>query len=1168
VSNIVSVIVPIYNVAAYLPSCLDSILEQERECRLDVVLVDDGSTDDSASIAEAYAEKHSCMRLIRQANGGLGYARNVGASHAAGDYLTFVDSDDIVPKGAYGAMMRALADPDIDFSSGNVLRLKGRHTSASNTHQESHVRDLLSTHVSEHTALLWDLGAWNKIFRRRFWEEHDLTFPEGVLYEEQESMTRVHLLARRVAVLKQVCYLWRVRTEWPPSITQRRYEIRNLTDRFAAILSIFQTMDRYGTVPVRRAFENKILTNDIPLYIRQYQVTESAEYRRTLIDYVDQVLDLCASESLDRIKSVDRTRYWLIRQGREGELPAINACERTHFDTCALTIRERRVFRTYPLSNEAVQPIPASLTDVTSELAPHTCVYEVRREGRDLRMDVHAFVPGISPEASRAMTRRFYLRNPESGRHIELAAEALAADVPTSMLQILHFDGAWSRVRLRVPVDAFIAQIGDGSALASQWEAWVDCELEGLTWSERVRRRDIEYANLERYVDCGDVRVSAGLTREDRLYVRVDPKVAQARPVGAPDEDGFTIDFLHAEPTSAALIVSSVHGPLHELALNLGADGSWLVPSTQLTAAMTRSGLSRGILSLRTSTGEHRVIAGLGLEHQWTAPDGYLMWVGADAEGYVTAFRRQGGCQITELSLSDRGVLQLRLEATDPAIDLNDLQIEIVGGDSNTRLPLARIDQRDSTRHQIDLARINRWGIEAPVSAGDWHVAARATALTEAYYEPLVTARVRTIMPLRQSSVVGITVRATDAGKVVLRVGANWPAHADLLAKRRRLETDFYPTLRRQRPTQSIVFQSWAGAEFSDGPRRVYEELARRVPHARMTWIVQDSSVWVPSGVDRVLRGTREYFEAIARARYVVSNTPMPEHFEKADGCAYIQLGRGIPVKRIGKDVKGLASLTPSSTRAQINDAKRWDLLVTGHADASSIYRRAFEYDGTVQNTGQPRLDRLVAADAPERRQRIRATLGVDPSERIVLYVPTWRDNLFAGPGRYVMPQGLEMTRLVDELGDGWRLLVKNHPYVGDRTREALDGRVINAHGYREIADLYLAADVLVTDYSSATFDFAVTRKPILVFAPDLEEFQEKIRGTYWDMEKDLPGPVVRSTGALVERLLDLPAIEAQWQGRYDDFRARFCSMEDGRAAQRVIESVFTDWLDLAQRVA
>jgi CDP-glycerol glycerophosphotransferase len=260
--------------------------------------------------------------------------------------------------------------------------------------------------------------------------------------------------------------------------------------------------------------------------------------------------------------------------------------------------------------------------------------------------------------------------------------------------------------------------------------------------------------------------------------------------------------------------------------------------------------------------------------------------------------------------------------------------------------------------------------------------------------------------------------------------------------------------------------------------------------------------------------------------------------------------------------VTGVASLAVATTRRHTADAKRWDVLVTGHPEASAIYRRAFEYQGTVFETGQPRLDALVDPDAMTRREDVRSRLGIGASERLVLYAPTWRDNLFSRWNQYVMPETLDLGRLLDRLGTGWRLLVKNHPSVANRTGKRLDPRVINGYRYPEMTDLYLAADVLVTDYSSSVFDFAVTRKPILIFAPDLEEFSTRTRGVYWDMETDLPGPVLKSPDEVIEHLETLPGVEAEWQARYDQFHARFCNMEDGRAAQRLVQAVFTEWLD------
>ena len=408
VSKVVSVIVPIYNVEPYLRSCLDSVVAQARNCTLDAVLVDDGSTDASASIAEEYVERHPYMRLIRKRNGGLGQARNAGAAEARGDYLVFLDSDDIVPDGTYAAMTSALAAAPVDFVTGGVVRLKGQATIVSGAHQKSHPADSSATHIREHRGLLWDTTAWNKMFRREFWESHHLTFPEGVLYEDMELMTRSHLLAKQVAVLKRTSYLWRIRTEWPPSITQCRTDLQNIDDRFTAIFALFDTLQQRGTPELLEEYEHKILSMDMPIYVRHYGKNDTQQYRDRLESYVRRALQQCATGAIDRTTSVDRLKYWLIAHDRAAEVAGINSCQDTHFDTCPLDVHEGRVLRAYPTLDAARAALPTSLVDVTSELSPHTTVYEIASDGRDLRMDVHAFVPGLSPETSRAMVRRFF----------------------------------------------------------------------------------------------------------------------------------------------------------------------------------------------------------------------------------------------------------------------------------------------------------------------------------------------------------------------------------------------------------------------------------------------------------------------------------------------------------------------------------------------------------------------------------------------------------------------------------------------------------------------------------------------------------------------------------------------------------------------------------------
>ena len=108
-----------------------------------------------------------------------------------------------------------------------------------------------------------------------------------------------------------------------------------------------------------------------------------------------------------------------------------------------------------------------------------------------------------------------------------------------------------------------------------------------------------------------------------------------------------------------------------------------------------------------------------------------------------------------------------------------------------------------------------------------------------------------------------------------------------------------------------------------------------------------------------------------------------------------------------------------------------------------------------------------------------------------------------------------------------------------------------------ESAELYLAADMLVTDYSSAMFDFAVTGKPMLFFTYDLEHYRDELRGFYFDLAEVAPGPLVRTSEELVEAIADIDVAAAEPADRYARFRETFCSLEDGHATERVLDLLF-----------
>jgi CDP-glycerol glycerophosphotransferase len=131
---------------------------------------------------------------------------------------------------------------------------------------------------------------------------------------------------------------------------------------------------------------------------------------------------------------------------------------------------------------------------------------------------------------------------------------------------------------------------------------------------------------------------------------------------------------------------------------------------------------------------------------------------------------------------------------------------------------------------------------------------------------------------------------------------------------------------------------------------------------------------------------------------------------------------------------------------------------------------------------------------------------------------------------------------------------VRLHYYLSHRRPLPVGDRILDVSTHRDVTELYLAADVLVSDYSSALFDFAVTGKPILLYAYDFEHYRDRLRGFTFDLEAEGPGPVLTDQTSLAHALLDLSGTTRAFADRYARFRERFCHLEDGHATERVIE--------------
>ena len=346
-----------------------------------------------------------------------------------------------------------------------------------------------------------------------------------------------------------------------------------------------------------------------------------------------------------------------------------------------------------------------------------------------------------------------------------------------------------------------------------------------------------------------------------------------------------------------------------------------------------------------------------------------------------------------------------------------------------------------------------------------------------------------------------------------------------------------------------VLFESWHG-RVADSPRALSEELHRRGSDLRQVWVTRPGSNAAPDWAEPIEADTRDYLTALGSAGLIVTNNTLPGYFRKRPATRLLQTWHGTPLKRIGLDVpQPSPMLTPKLLRHLRREARAWDWLVSPNRFSTEILRRAFGFQGEVLETGYPRNDALVAADADELRDAKRAALGIAPSTRVVLYAPTLRDGA-------PFQLRLDLELLDRNFADDVVVLLRAHELDRATLGHQAGGNVVDVSEVEDIRDLYLAADVLLTDYSSAMFDFAVTGKPILFFTYDLADYRDRLRGFYFDFEAEAPGPLLDTTEEVAAALADLDGVEQRFAPAYDRFRTRFCHLDDGGASKRVLAAV------------
>lgn len=353
-----------------------------------------------------------------------------------------------------------------------------------------------------------------------------------------------------------------------------------------------------------------------------------------------------------------------------------------------------------------------------------------------------------------------------------------------------------------------------------------------------------------------------------------------------------------------------------------------------------------------------------------------------------------------------------------------------------------------------------------------------------------------------------------------------------------------------------VVCHSHSFQQYSCNPRYLTEYLHKHHPEFEIYWVFRKgaNTSELPKGVKSVRFRTWEYLKLMASAEFVFSNVrtdPWRVYWHKRRGQKYVMLWHGgVSLKRIEADA--IDALSFSYIYRAKADSRICDLMISGCRMQTELQSKSFWYDGEIMERGIPRND--IFFDT-ERRKHLRLYIanhyGIDPASRIVLYAPTFRSN------HSTEPYTIDWSRVMPAIskmfgGDKVAVLVRMHPNLIGKVETshltAFEG-VCDATRYNDMQELLSAADMLITDYSSSMFDFAMQSRPCIIYATDAEAYD---RGFYFNL-RELPFPLAENEEQLIATIEAFDS--AAYTSRLNTFfTERVGLREDGHASEALAE--------------
>ena len=312
---------------------------------------------------------------------------------------------------------------------------------------------------------------------------------------------------------------------------------------------------------------------------------------------------------------------------------------------------------------------------------------------------------------------------------------------------------------------------------------------------------------------------------------------------------------------------------------------------------------------------------------------------------------------------------------------------------------------------------------------------------------------------------------------------------------------------------RTIFCHNFYGNGYDENPKYIAEEIRKRKGY-KVYWVLSrpNANLPLPDGVERVIVGTPKYFYAIATSKIWISNVRLPLYFIKRKNQYYLQTWHGdLGMKKIEYDVAD--KLSETYLKQMELDNNLIDFFTSGSKHFTNLIHHTFKYDGEIVKLGLPKHDPLINSDHETEKRKFKKKLSIT-EDNILLYMPTFRADYSSDPFNIDLDK--VKSALEQKTHHTWKIVSKMHPNVPNEHKTIHSKDYLSIDNYGDVQNAIIASDLLISDYSSVSFDAMLANRPAFIYANDEKAYTKNERGLYFKLA-DLPFPSFTTTDELIK---------------------------------------------------